>query len=74
MRVRELLLVLLESLEDEGWTVFASIDQKHGRDDYTETDTVSGSFPMIVMTILTDGQWYCCRPKGWVKGAPLYHN
>ncbi|KAF2250654.1 hypothetical protein BU26DRAFT_603220 [Trematosphaeria pertusa] len=57
MRVRELLLVLLESLEDEGWTVFASIDQKHGRDDYTETDT-----------------WYCCRPKGWVKGAPLYHN
>ncbi|KAF2121298.1 hypothetical protein BDV96DRAFT_563993 [Lophiotrema nucula] len=57
MMVRGLLLSLLESLEEEGWTVYASIDQKNGGEKYTETDT-----------------WHCCRPKGWEKGAPVYHN
>ena len=55
MRVRELLLVLLETLEEEGWTVYASIDQKNGQENYTETDTV-GAFPLsIADDMLTDG-------------------
>jgi hypothetical protein len=40
MRVRELQLVLLETLEEEGWTVYASIDPKNGSDSNSETDTV----------------------------------
>ncbi|KAF2183959.1 hypothetical protein K469DRAFT_710339 [Zopfia rhizophila CBS 207.26] len=56
MRVRELLLTLLSVLEGEGWTVYASVDQKNGGEKYTETDT-----------------WHCCRPRGWVRGAPVYH-
>jgi hypothetical protein len=38
MRSRELLLILLETLEERGWTVYASIDQ---RGTEGETDTVS---------------------------------
>jgi len=57
MEVRAMLLVLLEILESEGWTVYASVDQKNGTDKQTETDT-----------------WHCCRPKGWERGAPVYHN
>ncbi|KAF2274244.1 uncharacterized protein EI97DRAFT_451810 [Westerdykella ornata] len=57
MKARELLLVFLEVLETEGWTVYASVDQKNGGDKQTETDT-----------------WHCCRLKGWVRGAPVYHN
>ncbi|KAF2472852.1 uncharacterized protein BDR25DRAFT_219429 [Lindgomyces ingoldianus] len=57
MKVRELLLVLLETLEEEGWTVYASIDQKNGTENTTETDT-----------------WHCSKPKGWVKGTPVYHS
>jgi hypothetical protein len=41
MEVRSLLLVLLEVLEIEGWTVYASVDQKKGTEKRTETDTVS---------------------------------
>lgn len=40
MEVRQLLLKLLEVLESEGWTVYASVDQKNGTDKQTETDTV----------------------------------
>jgi hypothetical protein len=40
MRVRGLELVLLGTLEDEGWAVYASIDQKNGSDSDSETDTV----------------------------------
>lgn len=58
MRVRELLLVLVETLEEEGWSVYASIDQKaSGGEQRSEADT-----------------WYLCRPKGWVRGAPVYHH
>lgn len=56
MKVRELLLTFLEVLESEGWSVYASVDQKDAAQDYSETDT-----------------WHCCRPKGWVRGAPVYH-
>jgi hypothetical protein len=41
MAARQLLLTLLEVLETEGWTVYASVDQKNGSDKQTETDTVS---------------------------------
>lgn len=44
MEVRALLLVLLEVLEIEGWTVYASVDQKNGTEKRTETDTVSLNF------------------------------
>ncbi|CAO2648393.1 Nn.00g076600.m01.CDS01 [Neocucurbitaria sp. VM-36] len=57
MRVRELLLTLMETLEGEGWSVYASIDQKASSGQGAETDT-----------------WHLCRPKGWVKGAPVYHH
>ena len=48
MRTREILLVLLETLEEQGWTVYASIDQ---RGEYTgsnqsNTDTVSRESPL----------------------------
>ncbi|EDU46564.1 hypothetical protein PtrEW4_003677 [Pyrenophora tritici-repentis] len=56
MRVRELLIVLVEMLEAEGWGVYASIDQKSGAAQGTSgTDT-----------------WHCCRVKGWEKGMPVY--
>jgi hypothetical protein len=42
MLVRELCLHLLEALESEGWTVYASVAQKTGgRDKEAVTDTVS---------------------------------
>lgn len=43
MRVREMLLTLLSTLEEEGWTVYASIDQNAagGNSNTSETDTVS---------------------------------
>ena len=40
MLARDILLVLIEVLEEEGWTVYASIDQKTTAGDYSETDTV----------------------------------
>lgn len=45
MWVRTLLLTLLEVLEGEGWTVYASVDQKNGSEKVTETDTVSLKSP-----------------------------
>ncbi|KAF3000845.1 hypothetical protein E8E13_007084 [Curvularia kusanoi] len=57
MSVRELLLTMLAMLEEEGWTVYASIDQDAGGGENSSgTDT-----------------WHCCRPQGWVRGAPVYH-
>ena len=41
MAVRRLLLIMLEVLEEHGWTVYASTDQKNGGEKHTETDTVS---------------------------------
>jgi hypothetical protein len=37
MRVRELLMVLVETLEQEGWSVYASIDQKGSGEAECET-------------------------------------
>ncbi|KAJ4336926.1 hypothetical protein N0V95_008475 [Ascochyta clinopodiicola] len=41
MRVRELLLTMMETLEEEGWTVYASIDQSvSGGQNTSEADTI----------------------------------
>lgn len=44
MRTRELLLTMLATLEEEGWTVYASIDQS-ASGDTSETDAVSALIP-----------------------------
>jgi len=41
MLVESLLLILLETLATEGWTVYASVSQQNGHKTTTETDTVS---------------------------------
>jgi len=41
IKVREMVLILMEVLEEEGWTVYASIDQQSNGGDLSETDTVS---------------------------------
>lgn len=41
MRVRELILTMLGMFEEEGWSVYASIDQSIGSQNNSETDTVS---------------------------------
>ena len=56
----KLVLRLLEGLDMNGWTVYASIGQKtgfHGETTMSETDT-----------------WHCCRPVGWTLDLPVYHN
>lgn len=44
MEARSLLLVLLEVLEMEGWTLYASVDQCKGP--VNENDTVSSSISL----------------------------
>ncbi|KAF2095963.1 hypothetical protein NA57DRAFT_43365 [Rhizodiscina lignyota] len=57
MLARETLLKLTEALEDHGFTVYASIDQKaSGAENMSENDT-----------------WHCCRSVGWQQGLPVYH-
>ena len=57
MNTRRLLLRLFAILENHGFTVYASIDQKADIDsERSETDT-----------------WHCCRLKDWERGAPVYH-
>lgn len=41
MQARSMLLMLLEVLEDNGWTVYACVDQKNGGENSSDTDTVS---------------------------------
>lgn len=59
MDARRLLLQLVQCLEEHGFTVYASIDQKSGAggdNGGRETDT-----------------WHCCRRIGWVPGEPVFH-
>jgi hypothetical protein len=59
MKVRMMLLMLVEKLEKHGFTVYASVDQKNGpggNSHLSESDT-----------------WHCCRPFSWNSGAPVYH-
>jgi len=59
MYARKLLLVLIAGLEEYGFTVYASIDQKTGPGGdsrRSETDT-----------------WHCCRTIGWMPGMPVFH-
>ena len=60
MHARSLLLNLLTTLEQFGWTVYASVDQKlqaGGNSQSGDTDT-----------------WHCCRPLGWEPGMPVFHS
>lgn len=56
MRTRELLLTMLGTLEEEGWTVYASVDQSiaGGGQSTSETDTVSTSGASNQSTIYCD--------------------
>ena len=57
MHARQLLLQLVLTLEEHGFTVYASVDQKNTyQDDRSETDT-----------------WHLCRPTGWRPGMPVFH-
>ena len=47
MLVESLLLILLEILATEGWTVYASVSQQNGHKTITETDTVSHVFDTL---------------------------
>ncbi|TKA70579.1 hypothetical protein B0A49_04389 [Cryomyces minteri] len=59
MAVRVMLLELLDCLEVQGFSLYASIDQKTGpassNDNGSEADT-----------------WYLCRAKNWTAGMPVY--
>ncbi|KAF2150698.1 hypothetical protein K461DRAFT_280709 [Myriangium duriaei CBS 260.36] len=61
IHARGLLLSLLSTLEQYGWTVYASVDQKKQRQSENST---SGD---------TD-TWHCCRRVGWEPGMPVFHN
>ena len=57
MTTRFLLLKMLECLEANGWSLYASIDQSMaGGDNSSETDT-----------------WYCVKDRNWVEGAAVIH-
>ncbi|KAF2107333.1 hypothetical protein BDV96DRAFT_589571 [Lophiotrema nucula] len=59
VKIRGLVLDILDVFEEEGWTIYASVDQKVGGEGSGGGDTDT---------------WHCCRPKGWVPGMPVYHN
>lgn len=59
VQTRVILLILLETLEQHGFSLYASIDQDNGPggDSHsTEADT-----------------WFCNRQADWMPGAPIYH-
>ncbi|KAF2104546.1 hypothetical protein NA57DRAFT_63009 [Rhizodiscina lignyota] len=57
MLAPRLLMFLTACLERHGYTVYASIQQKTNQSDH-RTETDT---------------WHCCRPVGWIPGAPVYH-
>lgn len=57
MTTRLLLLRLLETLEQHGWSLYASVDQSTSSgDNVSETDS-----------------WFCVRDKGWRPGSAVFH-
>lgn len=59
MEARRLMLALIKGLEQQGSTIYASINQKmHNSSEASrgETDT-----------------WYCCRLVSWRPGMPVFH-
>ena len=59
VRSREILLILLECLEQHGFSLYTSLDQDSGpggNSHSSESDT-----------------WYCNREMDWTPGAPIYH-
>jgi hypothetical protein len=68
MQARELLLIMLEVLEEHGWTVYASVDQKNGGEKTTETDTVR-----LRLFPLPDPLTYCSGIAAGRKGGREAH-
>ncbi|KAI9686811.1 MAG: hypothetical protein M1820_010557 [Bogoriella megaspora] len=60
VKARELVLVLLEVLEQYGFSLYASIDQECGRG----KDSRSSEADV----------WYCNRQRDWTPGVPIYHH
>jgi hypothetical protein len=57
MTTRFLLLKLLERLEANGWSLYASVDQSAVHGEHTsEADS-----------------WYCVKDKNWVPGMAVFH-
>jgi hypothetical protein len=60
VQTRGMLLTLLECLEQQGFGLYASIDQTNqsaGDSDRREADT-----------------WFCTRQADWTPGTPVYHS
>lgn len=57
MSTRLLLLKMLECLEVNGWSLYASVDQNMGTEEHA-SDTDS---------------WYCVKDRNWVEGAAVFH-
>ena len=62
MKARQIALKLLEGLDYNGWTIYASVDQK---------TTAGGNSNMSMSETDT---WHCCRPIGWTPGLPAYQS
>lgn len=57
MLARQLLVQMVMTLEEHGFTVYASVDQKNTyQDNRSETDT-----------------WHLCRAVDWKPGQPVFH-
>ncbi|KAK6864121.1 hypothetical protein PG990_006441 [Apiospora arundinis] len=54
-----LVLDLLSLLKNQGWRVYASIGQKHQRNNGPSSSTDT---------------WHCCRQLGWSPGQSIYHH
>ena len=68
MRVRGLLLTMLGILEEEGWIVYASIDQSmSGGENTSETDTVSFPPPSTISLWLTCFSGTCADRRVGLK-------
>jgi hypothetical protein len=56
---RVILLILLETLEQHGFSLYASIDQDNGPGGDSPSSEVD--------------TWFCNRQADWTPGAPIYH-
>lgn len=55
---RKILLGLLSVLDTQGWSVYATVDQKARGATSASDDTDT---------------WHCCRSLTWTPGMPVYH-
>ncbi len=60
MTTRLLLLRMLETLEEGGWSLYATVDQNNGHHNKNSSSTGTDS-------------WYCVRAVDWVPGNSVFH-